>query len=150
MTPSQLFWALTFVWTTVLIALAFRGFVQIRRGDVAAHRRSMDRAILMVGIFVLAYVVKVIVLGKEGIQLWAPRERTILYVHETMVAIMLLAGGRARWLARRVGKGGAEARFHTRKHGKGHRLAGRVALVAGALALFTAGLVLLGMLARGG
>lgn len=150
MTPNQVFWTLALLWTAALVVVALRGFVHIRRGDVEAHRRSMNGSIVMVGVFVVAYVFKVVFLGKEGVHLWSLADRAILYSHETMVAIMLLAGGRARWLARRVGKPDGAAGFAAPGRAKQHRLAGRAALIAGAMALFTAALVLLGMLGRGG
>ena len=66
----------------------------------------------------------------------------MLYVHETFILLMLLAGGRARWLARSLPESGEPLRGS-------HRLAGRLAIIFGILALLTA-LVVLANLTRHG
>ena len=144
LTPNLAFWAGSLLWMAALVAVALRGVLRVRRGDVDAHRRAMNLAVAMVLGFVVAYALKVVLLGKENLAIWSSWDRGVLYFHETMVAIMLIGGGTARWLGRRMGPGGgATARMRTI-----HRRAGRTALVAGSLALFTALLILLGMVRR--
>jgi uncharacterized membrane protein YozB (DUF420 family) len=123
----------------------------IRRGDVRSHRRAMLTAGALVVLFLLAYVVKVGVLGKEDRSLWTPLDYAILYVHETCVAVMLVAGGfalhRGGRLARQLG-GRLELPDEPLPGAPSHRRAGRAAVVGSVLAFVTAIGVLAGMFSR--
>lgn len=144
MDPKALFWTVALFFMAALVGLAFDGWRAIRAGDFERHRRRMRVATWMVLTFVGAYAAKVLLLGKEGLDAWTDSQILILRIHETFVALMLLGGGAARWLGRRLGDGfAADAGIRGR-----HRLAGRVGLVGGVLALVTAGMVLYGMFQR--
>lgn len=144
MNPNTLFWTLALAWMAGMIAVAAIGWRSIRRGDFTAHRRAMNAAVWMLVGFLVAYVAKVATIGKEDLSAWTAAQLAILRIHETLVAVMLIAGTRARWLARRLA-GGRDADATLRGR---HRRAGRVALVAGLAALATAGLVLAAMWLR--
>ena len=145
MNGSFLFWSLALGWMAAMVLILVVGVRRVRVGDLDGHRRAMHTAIGMVLVFVVGYVVKVLWLGKEDLASWTSTDRGILYFHESMVAVMVLAGGTARWLARpfRVPAGRAPSRV------RWHRLAGRLAVAASTLALVTAGLILAGMARRG-
>lgn len=143
MSPRLAFW--TFAWFnfSAIVACALVGFRQLRgrpRSEraVALHRRWMSRASWLVVVFLLAYAAKVVVLGREDLSLWSAGAVATLRLHEVVVAVMLVTGGGARYLAFRHGKN--VPRLHPRL--------GRIALWAGIAALVTATAVLVGMHAR--
>jgi len=113
----------------------------------------MKIAASLVGLFVVAYLVKVSLLGREDRSLWSAAELWTLYVHELCIVAMLVAGSAAALHARRFGEvyDGSipvpEARERDRRI---HRIAGRVAVAASVLALLTAARVLVGMYSRAG
>lgn len=145
MDPKLVFWGGALGLMAAMLAVAGVGFVRIRRGDLAGHRRAMNLAVALVFAFVAAYVAKVLALGKESLDLWSRMDVAILRFHETVVALMVLAGGFARGLAWRFGTAlGEDPRWGPR-----HRLAGRIALVSGGLALATAVMIFAGMVRRG-
>jgi uncharacterized membrane protein YozB (DUF420 family) len=158
------FWSLAFLLMAGMIACAARGVVHVRRGQLAAHRRAMLAAAGLLIAFLLSYVAKVVLLGHEDLALWTPREVALLRVHETFVALMLLCGGTARWLARRFGRAGdlgalappatlatpsalaAPARpVRSASPRALHRRLGRAAVVSGLCGLLTAGGLLVTM-----
>jgi hypothetical protein len=98
------FWSLAFLLMAGMIACAGRGVLHARRGRLAAHRRAMLAAAGLLIAFLLSYVAKVVLLGREDLALWSPGEVALLRVHETFVALMLVCGATARWLARRFGR----------------------------------------------
>lgn len=138
------FWTYALVLMATMVLLGLNGWRQIRRGDVAAHRRSMHGAIILFFTFIGSYLLKLRFLGREVFTDWSSTDLTILRVHETFVLILFLAGLRARLLARHLHDGAARRPDAARRH----RLAGRVAMVSGSLALLTAMAVLAGMYAR--
>lgn len=135
MTPNLAFWTFAFFCYAAAVGLACRGWWQVRRGDRQAHRRAMNGAVVLIVIFVVAYGVKLALLGHEDRSNWRHGENLVLYIHETAVATMLLAGGAARWLGNRPRS--------TRRHA----MFGRVALVA-AIGGFLTASVVLGVLFR--
>jgi uncharacterized membrane protein YozB (DUF420 family) len=145
------FWTWALVNLGAVVAFAASGVRAIRRGDVAVHRRRMLASGLLVVLFLVAYLVKVGVLGKEDRSLWSAQDRLVLYVHETCVAAMLLGGAYAVWRASRFRARLGEPPELPAEPLPGslpHRRAGWIALVGAALALVTAAGVLAGMFAR--
>ena len=147
------FWSWALLNMGLVVALGGRGWVAIRANRVAEHRRSMLTACALVGIFLLAYLAKRALLGGEDRATWTAGARLNLYVHETFIAGMLIAGGSALALGRRLERtrratgapGDPEAPEALRRR---HRNAGRIALVCVALGFATACGILGGMLAR--
>ena len=151
--PKLVYWTAAFIDLFVVVACGLTGLWRIRHRRALGHRRMMWVAAGVVGFFLVSYVVKVALVGREDRALWSAASLWTLYVHEACVATMLVAAGLAAARARRFGPlrdGEApapEAREHDRRV---HRRAGRVAVAAGVLALLTAAGVLAGMYARAG
>src|SRR5215831_14009801 len=148
--PKVVYWTAALANMVVAFGFAAAGVARIRRGEVAAHRRAMKTAALLVLLFVVSYVVKVPVLGRERLDTWAPRFVAVLRVHETFVMTMVLAGALALALATlgglaRLGRAAPERRTRTARF---HRAAGWTAVATCALGAATAGYVLYGMYAR--
>jgi uncharacterized membrane protein YozB (DUF420 family) len=155
MDPKLLFWTGALALMGAVVLVAGSGVRRRRAGDVAGHRRAMLLACALVGVFLLAYVVKVIGLGHERTLEWSAGDRLVLYVHEACVALMLgagaLAGSRARLLrATRNATGSAADPVAPAALARWHRGAGWVAVVAAAAGWLTALLVLAGMYRRAG
>jgi uncharacterized membrane protein YozB (DUF420 family) len=155
MDPNLLFWCCALLNMGVLFAFIVTGVRQIGRGEVAKHKRSMITAAALVGFFLLSYVFKVTFLGKEDMSAWSSFHKTNLYVHESFVMLILLAGGFAIWRASKMAgmrnvtrnledpvAPEALVRLHTR--------AGWTVVVSAALGLATAAIILAGMFARHG
>jgi uncharacterized membrane protein YozB (DUF420 family) len=146
-------------WTGALANLAVvvwcgaSGVRAVRRGEVRTHRRMMLVATALVALFLVSYLLKVAWLGKEDRSAWSSLDYAILYVHETCIAAMLVAGGIALFRALRF-----QARLRPdwsippgRDALPGrdlHRRAGSVAKWGGALAFVSAIGVWAGMLLR--
>jgi len=148
------FWTAAWIDLGAVLALALLGVRQIRRGAWRAHRRSMLGAALLVGLFLVAYLLKVQWLGHEDLAAWTGAQRWVLRVHEAGIAAMLLGGALAGWRAWRfrdtLPRGPQLPAGDERSRERaGHRLAGRVAVAGAALAWLTAALLLAGMYARG-
>jgi uncharacterized membrane protein YozB (DUF420 family) len=153
MDPKLFFWCWALANMALVLGLGVRGWRAIRAQRVDAHRRAMVWAGFWVVAFLVAYVVKSIVLGKEDRSLWSTAELVNLRVHESFVAGMLVAGVTAFVLGRRL----ATTRRVTQREAdplappdaiSRHRLAGRIALLGAVLGFLTACGVLAGMLAR--
>lgn len=142
------FWTGALAILGAVVGCGFAGVRAIGRGEVRRHRRFMASAAAGIVVFLLAYAVKVPVLGREDRSAWTGLDYGVLYVHELCVAVMLLAGATAgfqAWRARtRIDLDGPPPAL------PGHRRAGRIAAWAGLLAFLTAGGVWAGMLARAG
>lgn len=147
------FWTWAFAIIVAVVAVALAGVRDIRAGRAPAHRRKMLTASVLVGVFLLSYLAKLALLGREDRGAWDQASLWTLYIHELCIAGMLLAAIVAVTRARRFGKlqsgetPAPEARAEDRHF---HRRAGRVAVAAGVLALLTAAGVLAGMYARAG
>jgi len=93
--------------------------------------------------FLLAYALKRVWLGTEDLSVWSPVARWNLWIHESLVTTMLIAGVvallAARHLARtrRVTGNLADPPLDRRRAAR-HRRAGRVAVVCAGLGLLTA------------
>ena len=151
MDPKLFFWLGALVYTVGMIGSAVAAWRAIRGGDLARHRRLMNLTVVLVGIFVAAYVLKVVFLGKESLETWPRIDVIVLRVHETFILAMLVAGTMARLAARRFhhaddrADGVRGVAVGTRRL---HRRAGRTAVTAGVLALLTAGFILVRMFLR--
>lgn len=147
MSAKLVFWTASFINLSAVVLLVLRGRVEARRGRIAAHRRSMHLAAALVGLFVVAYVAKVLFLGKEDLAVWSRGLRTILYVHESFIAVMLLTGIAARLLAARalLARTAPVASTVPASPLAWHRWLGRTALLAALAALVTGGMLLVGM-----
>ena len=148
-----LFWAAALANMGAIVVLLVRGIRQVRAGDTDAHRRSMLTAGALVVGFLVAYLVKRAVLGGENLSVWGTPALVNLYVHETMVAAMLLTGLLAFVRGRRL----AGTRRVTRNTEDpvappdliaGHRRVGRIAVGAAVLGFVTACGILAGMIQR--
>lgn len=152
MDPKLAFWCAALVNLGALLACAATGVRAIRRGDVRTHHRRMLTSAALVGLFLVSYVVKVALLGREDRSLWSALDRGVLYLHETCIAAMLGGGGYAAWRAlafrARLGPELALPRDGVLPGRRVHRRAGWIALVGAALAFVTAGGVLAGMFGR--
>jgi uncharacterized membrane protein YozB (DUF420 family) len=138
-----------------VVALAVRGVRAIRRNDVAVHRRSMTAAGWLVAAFLGSYLVKRLVLGPEELAVWSRTARINLFVHESFVAVMLLMGGAALVLGRRLGRtrrvsGSLADPPASPAAVKRHRRYGWIAVVAAGFGLLTACGILAGMFSRAG
>lgn len=155
MDPGIVFWSAALANLSVIVALTVRGVRQIRRNETAAHRRSMLTACALVALFLASYVVKRLVIGAEDLSVWSVGHRVNLYVHESLVATMLIAGtvaflrGRRLARTRRVTHNDADPRADPAQLRR-HRGAGWIAVVSSWLAFATACGILAGMLVRSG
>lgn len=153
MDPKLAFWTWALVVLGAAVVFTVLGVRQIRRRRVRSHQRMMLTAGSLVLLFLISYVFKLILLGRERLDLWSAADRGVLYVHELCVAAMLLGGGYALWRALRFrgslpsgallppDENPSRARI-------AHRRAGWVAVVGSILGIATASLVLAGMYAR--
>jgi uncharacterized membrane protein YozB (DUF420 family) len=147
------FWSWALLNMALVVAFGARGLRAIRANRVAEHRRSMLTACALVGVFLLAYLAKRALIGGEDRAAWSPAARLTLYVHESFIAGMLIAGGSALALGRRLARtrrvtGAASDPLAPEAALRRHRLAGRIALGCVALGFATACGILGGMLAR--
>ncbi len=145
------YWTGALVNMGAAVALAALGVRRIRAGEIARHRRLMLAAGVLVVGFLISYLAKVALLGREALETWEPRFVHVLRFHELCVAFMVLGGGTALVLA-------VTGRFaqlcavsdparRTRRV-RIHRIAGWTAVVASVLGVVSAGYVLYGMYAR--
>ena len=153
MDAKLIFWCWALANMALVLALGVRGARAIRANRVDEHRRAMTWAGFFVIAFLLAYVAKRALLGREDLSVWSAGARANLYVHEAFVAAMLLAGGAAFAWGRRLARtrratGNAADPPASRAALARHRLAGRVALVGALFGFLTASGVLAGMLLR--
>ena len=151
MDPKLLYWTGALVNLLVIVGCVGFGVRAIRRGELRRHRRLMLAAASLVGLFLVSYVFKVAVLGKEDRSLWTGVDYAVLYVHELCIAAMLLGGGIAAfraWRFRAALGAGPGLPPEPVPGGDAHRRAGWIAVVGAALAFVTAAGVLAGMFAR--
>ena len=153
MDPKVLYWTAALVDLALVVLLAARGVAQVRRGEVARHRRTMQTCAALIGAFLLSYVVKLALLGREDLPNWEPFYVNTLRFHEACVLTMLVAGSVAFTLARRM----RGSRNVTRAASdppadpdalRWHRRAGRTGVVSAVAGLLSAAVVLFGMYAR--
>jgi len=153
--PKLSFWTFALLNMAAVVALAARGVFAIRAGEIAKHRRSMTAAGWLVVAFLGAYVVKRLLLGPEDLGLWSEAARVNLRVHESFVAWLLVGGGSALALGRRIARtrrvtGRAEDPAPDAAQLRRHRRLGWSAVVAAVLGFATACGILAGMFGRAG
>lgn len=154
MDPKLLYWTVAFGNLTVALACALAGWRKIRQGELATHRVLMKASAVLVIAFLVSYLFKLMLLGREELGEWNPASVVVLRVHETFMLIMVLAGSTALILSRRVardrrpGLDGVAVASDLARVRRLHRWAGRTALGAAILGLATAIPVLSGMYAR--
>jgi uncharacterized membrane protein YozB (DUF420 family) len=151
--PKLSFWTLALANMAVIVALAARGVRAVRAGDVARHRRSMLLAGGLIVAFLAAYVGKRLLLGGEELAAWSLAARVNLWVHESLVALMLVAGAGALLLGRRLSStrrvsGRPDAPLPSPAMLRRHRRLGWTAVVASGLGFATACGILAGMFSR--
>ena len=153
MTANVAFWTGALANMVVIVALMGVAVQSIRAGNVVRHKRAMLTAMALIVGFLLAYPAKVVLLGKEDLELWSVAAVRTLYFHETCVATMLLAGIFAltrAWRMRntRVVTQNAEHPAPPEATLKWHRRAGWAGVTGAVLGLLSAAVVLTGMFAR--
>ncbi len=153
MNPGLFFWSAALMDLAVVCALALLGVRCAHRGEIARHRRAMKIASWLVVAFLLSYVLKVVLIGREDMSSWSSLDLWVLRCHELCVMVMLIAGS-AAWIQSRKLAG---TRIVTRdardpepdpKVLRGHKRAGWAAVLS-ALAGFAFAIgVLAGMYSR--
>ncbi len=155
--PKVLYWTGAWINMLAIVVLALWGVRKVRRREIAAHRRRMLGAAALVVVFLISYALKLLFLGREQLDTWAPTYRGILRFHEACIAVMIVAGGSTLYLAYRLrlaiapdGSQSSDDPSAIPNRLALHRRAGRTAVAAAALGLFSAAVVLLGMYRRAG
>ena len=153
MDANVVFWTGALANMLVIVVLMAVGVSAVRAGEVVRHKRAMVTAMGLVVAFLIAYPLKVAMLGREDLSVWSDAAVRTLYFHETCVALMLLAGAFALGRGWRLRK----TRQATRNPDdppapastvKWHRRSGWVGVVAGVLGFLSAAFVLVGMYSR--
>ena len=153
MDGKLLYWTAAFINMLAILALALVGVRAVRRGKVQVHRRCMLLASGLVLGFLVSYLFKVALLGREELERWDAASVIVLRVHELCVFTMLLAGAAAgsRAFAMRrdpIVRGTPTTLPRNRGLRLWHRRAGWTALTGALLGVLTAALVLAGMYSR--
>jgi uncharacterized membrane protein YozB (DUF420 family) len=153
--PKLLYWSLALANMGAVVGLATAGVRAVRRGELARHRRCMTAAAWLVAAFLVSYLAKRSWAGTEHLEVWSLAARINLYVHESFVTTMLIAGATALVLGRRIARtrrvtGRAEDPAPTVAQLRRHRRFGWIAITAAALGLLTAYGILAGMFERAG
>jgi uncharacterized membrane protein YozB (DUF420 family) len=155
MDSKVVFWSAATLNMALLWALAAFGVRRVRAGNTSGHRRAMLVSAGLVVFFLVSYLFKLLLLGREDLSVWTPAAVWALRFHELCVFTMLISGG----LALRRGMALAHTRALSPDEAAPeplprdlhqHRRAGRIAVVAGGLALLSAGAVLRSMYERAG
>ena len=129
--------------TCVIAGLAIHGSAARGAARPPATRARCGARRPSSALFLVSYVLKLAFLGREALSTWSAVSVNVLRFHELCVLAMLLAGGTALFLGRRLAPSGASrARPATRRRPprslRRHRLAGRTALVGAILGAATA------------
>jgi uncharacterized membrane protein YozB (DUF420 family) len=153
--PKLLYWSLALANMAVVVGFAAAGVRAVRRGELTRHRRCMTTAAWLVGVFLASYLAKRFWAGSEDLAIWSSAARVNLYVHESFVTTMLIAGATTLVLGRRLARtrsvtGRSEDPAPTAAQLRRHRRFGWVAITAAALGLLTACAILAGMFGRAG
>jgi hypothetical protein len=155
MDPRLAYWTFALLDLTAVVGFAAAGVAALRRGDVPRHHRRMLTAAALVGLFLVSYLCKLALIGREDLGSWGTRSIWVLRLHELCVLTMFVAGTIAGTRAMRLRR----TRNATRDPRdppapaelvRWHRGAGKTAVCAALLALGFAGLVLAGMYRRAG
>jgi uncharacterized membrane protein YozB (DUF420 family) len=155
MDGKVIFWSGAFLNMLLIAGLAIHGVRCARRREFARHARAMRAAALLVAFFLLSYVSKLALLGREELETWSRASVDVLRFHELCVLAMLVGGGLAlaigrRLRATRLVTGAATDPAPAAPLLRRHRAAGRTALAGALLGAASAAVVLAGMYARAG
>jgi uncharacterized membrane protein YozB (DUF420 family) len=147
------FWSLALTNLFVICALVAAGIQNVRHGRINRHRRCMQTAAYLVGSFVIAYALKLAVLGREQLSTWSPQAVTTLRIHEAFVLMMILGGSAALIRARQMratqnASRNPEDPMAPATTSRGHRRAGWTAAFGAALGFATAVNILVEMYSR--
>lgn len=144
------YWTFAYIWTILAVLVAFRAVGHVKAGKIQAHRRLMVGASNMMIFFVLTYVAKVLILGREDKSNWESFYLITLYIHEAFIGLMLVFGTLGRLTARHFGKDIDSQKLAKIdvKLRRQHKLRGKLTLYFAILAIITATVVLYGMYAR--
>ena len=136
------YWLFAYLLMSVTLVIGFQGIRLAKAGRLEEHARKMTMACNLLLFFVFSYVVKALLLGREIKDGWSTLDFTILYTHESFIAIMLVTGTMARLYARtfrvRLDNPTGDDSALRRKH----MLVGKIAYTAGVCALISATFVL--------
>lgn len=149
------YWSAALLNMVAVGCLAVYGVRCARRGELVRHARAMRAAAVLVGLFLVSYVLKLAFLGREALDAWSARALWTLRFHELCVLAMVAAGAVALGLGRRLRRSrrftGAPADPPAPAAlSRRHRIAGRTAIAGAFLGIASAALVLGGMYARAG
>jgi uncharacterized membrane protein YozB (DUF420 family) len=153
MDPKLLYWTGATLNMAILVGFATFGIRQAGGGQVARHRRLMLLSVGLVVAFVVSYLLKLWLLGREDLGSWSPAAVWTLRFHELCVFTMLISGGLALRRGLRLARTRALIDSESAPEplpgqiGR-HRTVGRIAIFAAALGLLSAGAVLGGMYGR--
>ena len=149
MDPKTAYW--TWAWLNMALAVGtgLAGVRRIRRGEIQQHKRRMLFFVGLIVLFLLSYVLKLIVLGRENLELWKLSFVYMLRFHELCVLTMVVSASIAVRLAYALGlaRGVPPAEVDPVRLRR-HRRAGATALAGGVVGLLSAAYVLFGMYAR--
>jgi uncharacterized membrane protein YozB (DUF420 family) len=153
MDGKLIYWTVAFANMLVILALALVGVRAVRRGEILLHRRCMLLASGLVIGFIVSYLFKVALLGREELERWGAVSVIVLRVHELCVFTMLFAGAAAgsRAFAMRrdpIVRGTPTTLPRNSGLRMWHRRAGWTAVTGVLLGVVTAALVLAGMYRR--
>ena len=155
MDPKIAFWTAAQINLLVIVVLVSVGIRSVRRGQVSRHRRCMKISAGLVAGFLVAYAIKVALLGKESLANWSETAVMNLRIHELCVLTMVTAGAVALLRARRMRDTRNVSGLPSDPPApdstlSSHRRAGWTAAVGAGLGFATAAFVLAGMYRRGG
>ena len=153
MDAKVLYWTGALVNLGVIVVLLARGVFQIRRGEVARHRRSMLTGAGLVLVFLLSYVFKLAFLGREDLSVWSAFYYRTLRFHESCVLLMVVAGTFAISRALKMRRTRNVTRDPADAPAPGstvrwHHRAGWTGVVGAVAGLLSAAVVLIGMYER--
>ena len=153
MDPNLLFWSGALANLGVIVFCTFTGVQRIRAKDVVGHRRRMITAMALIAGFLVAYLLKVGMMGREDKSAWTTLDFVILYVHEVCVVAMLAGSAVALYRAAKFRAGlGPNLKLPPDENPlegiERHKRAGKVAVWGSLLGFVTAMGVLAGMFAR--
>jgi len=139
--PTLIFWVFALVDMVIAVSCATTAVLRVRRGDVEGHVRMMVTAQLAIGVFLAAYLAKVVLVGHEDLTRWGAQALLHLRVHEVAVSGMLGGGVIAASVGWRVRRAVREQGSAGRAIRGLHRGAGWLTLACAWMGVVTAAFV---------